>query len=983
MRVISFPRLVQAAVLVSFLVLTAGWVWAQATTGSLHGTVTDPSGAAVTKANVEITGADGKVARGTTNNTGGYEVKGLTPGKYGIKVTAKGFSLYEVDGIDVGPGQSQKMDVTLSIEVQQQNVDVSENAIGLDVSAENNATQMVLSGKDLDALSDDPDELATDLQALAGPSAGPDGGQIYIDGFTGGELPPKSSIREIRINQNPFSAEYDKLGYGRIEIFTKPGTNQYHGQVSVMGNSSYFNSTSPFATENPAYDSTQYTANFCGPIGKKISFFVNFERRNIGDNAIVNAFVLDPVTFEPTPYNTSVPVTRTRTNVGPRLDFQLTPNNTLSVRYQYWQDNHTNHGVGQFALPSQAYNTQTTEQTVQLSDTQLFGTKIVNETLFQFLGDRINQVPATSDATLLVDGAFTGGGNTQGYNLDAQDHFEFQNYTSMLEGKHVIKFGARLRALRDDSDTNPNFNGTFTFNSLGAYQVTEQGLANDLTPAQIRAAGGGAGQFSITYGTPRVVVTYYDVGLFASDDWRLKPNFTISYGLRFETQTDINDHGDFAPRLSFAWGLGRGNSPTPKTVLRAGWGMFYQRFGEQYVLQANQLNGTTQQQVIVNQPDFYPFVPPQGSPLLSTAKSFPTMYQLAPNLRAAYIMQTAVSVERQISKNANIAITYLNSKGVHQYLTRNINAPLPGTYNPDDPTSGIRPFGDIGNIYQYEAVGEFEQNQLIVNANVRMGSKVSLFGWYTLNKVNANTNGASTFPNNQYNLAENYGPTMYDIHSRAYIGGTVALPRGFRLNPVLVVTSGIPFNIVLGQDYNGDSIFNDRPTFATPGETGPNIVVTKWGTFNLTPQPGQTVIPPYYGTGPGRFSLNLRLSKTFGFGPETGGGSFAGGLGSGHGGGPGGGSGGGARSGGGGGGHGTGGFGGAMGGSMSLGGATNRRYNLTLSVNARNVFNHINFAPLEGNLNSPLFGQPNAIAGGPFGSSSAPRKIELQAMFTF
>ena len=153
---------------------------------------------------------------------------------------------------------------------------------------------MVLSGKDLDALSDDPDELADDLQALAGPSAGPNGGQIYIDGFTGGQLPPKSSIREIRINQNPFSAEYDKLGYGRIEIFTKPGTDQYHGQVSVNGNSSYFNSTSPFATSNPPYDSTQYTANFGGPMGKKASFFINFERRNIGDNAIVNAYVLDP-----------------------------------------------------------------------------------------------------------------------------------------------------------------------------------------------------------------------------------------------------------------------------------------------------------------------------------------------------------------------------------------------------------------------------------------------------------------------------------------------------------------------------------------------------------------------------------------------------------------------------------------------------------------------------------------------------------------
>ena len=113
----------------------------------------------------------------------------------------------------------------------------------------------------------------------------------------------------------------------------------------------------------------------------------------------------------------------------------------------------------------------------------------------------------------------------------------------------MFKFGGRLRALRDSSYANANFNGTFTFNSLDAYQITEQGSPAGLTPAQIRAAGGGAGQFNITYGTPGVVVTYYDVGVYFSDDWRWKPNFTVSYGLRYETQSDIDDYGDVAPRV--------------------------------------------------------------------------------------------------------------------------------------------------------------------------------------------------------------------------------------------------------------------------------------------------------------------------------------------------------------------------------------------------------------------------------------------------
>src|SRR5271166_5980024 len=290
MKVTSFPKLIRAALLASLFVVQAGGsVWAQAGLGLLHGTVTDPSGAAVTKADVQITDPDGKVCSATTNQTGGYEVKGLAAGKYGIKVTAKGFALYEVDGIDVGPGQSQKMDVSLSIATQQENVNVSENAIGLDVSSENNATQMVLTGKDLDALSDDPDELADDLQALAGPSAGPNGGQIYIDGFTGGQLPPKSSIREIRINQNPFSAEYDKLGYGRIEIFTKPGTDQLHGLAMVQGNDNALNTGNPFTGVLPAYHSVLYNGTGSGALAKWASWFFSINQRNNQNDSIYTA----------------------------------------------------------------------------------------------------------------------------------------------------------------------------------------------------------------------------------------------------------------------------------------------------------------------------------------------------------------------------------------------------------------------------------------------------------------------------------------------------------------------------------------------------------------------------------------------------------------------------------------------------------------------------------------------------------------------
>src|SRR5271156_2069048 len=223
----------------SFLLLGLAFphvLTAQTAVGAIHGQVLDPSGGAVTGASIVFTTPTGDTLAETTNQQGIFDRKGLAPGKYTVQVIAKGFAIYQNDDVEIAAGQIQQINVKLEIEEQQEKVVVSDEAPTVDVAPANNAGAIVISGKELEALPDDPDELQSDLTALAGPSAGPNGGQFYIDGFTAGQLPPKSAIREIRINQNPFSAEYDKVGYGRIEIFTKPGTNAWHGQVFVNEN---------------------------------------------------------------------------------------------------------------------------------------------------------------------------------------------------------------------------------------------------------------------------------------------------------------------------------------------------------------------------------------------------------------------------------------------------------------------------------------------------------------------------------------------------------------------------------------------------------------------------------------------------------------------------------------------------------------------------------------------------------------------------
>ena len=927
-----------------------------ATTGTLRGQVTDPSGAVVANATVAVLVSGGQTHSATTNRTGSYEIGNLAPGKYTVTANAQGFAVFVQNDVDVAAGQVAQFNIALDISVKQEKVNVQEETPQVDVNPANNASAIVLSGKDLEALPDDPDELQSDLEALAGPSAGPNGGQLYIDGFTAGQLPPKSSIREIRINQNPFSAEYDKLGYGRIEIFTKPGTDKFHGQLSVVGNDSGLNTRNPFlgdATQEP-YDSVIYMGNVGGPINKKASFFFDVQRRNIDEIAVVNAPTLD--------LSESVSNPRTRTNIAPRIDYQVSTNNTLTARYQYYRDTWENNGVGGFVLPDAGYDTLSTEHTVQITDTQVLSTKAINETRFQYLRDNSNQNPVSTVVGINVQGAYTTGGAASGTQLDHQDHYELQNYTSISQGNHFVKFGGRLRAVHEVSTSGAGFNGTYTFLCPPSPVSCSPTQLSNPIQYSIDATHSGV--------VPTVPVTVVDAGLYVQDDWKVRPNITVSGGLRFETQNAIHDHADWAPRLSFAWGIGGGGKSAPKTVLRGGFGLFYNRVTQDMVLNADRLNGVTQQQYIVDSPS-YP-TPPQ----LSTEPQ--TIYQINPTLHAPYIVQSAFSMERQVTKIANATLTYLNSRGVHQLMSLNVNAPPPGT--PYSPTSKI-PNPAFGPIYQYASDGVFWQNQLIANFNIRAGAKLSLFGYYSLNYANSDPIGgassgafATNFPSNQYNLKVDYGRASFAIHDRVFVGGTIGLPRGFRLSPFMVFNSGSPYNVTVGQDLSNDSLLNDRPAFNT-NPSGPCPFPTKAACQFMVPTGPYTPIPINYLTGPSLFTLNLRLAKTFGFGPETGK------SGAQPGGGPPGGGGGGPRGGGGGGG----GLGrpGGGGSPFNLGPGSNRRYNLTFSVNARNVLNRVNPAPPIGVLGSPDFGKSITLAGGPFSSPAANRKIELQALFSF
>ena len=971
--------------------------FAQSPTGSFKGKVTDQTGAVIPQASVTVVAADGKRTSATTDGAGAFEIGPLPPGSYSVLAHANGFASYKKDTVVVTPGPAQILNLALEIQVKEEKLEVQSDSNQLDIGSSSTAGSLVIKGKDLEALSDDPDELQSELQALAGPSAGPSGGQIYIDGFTGGQLPPKSAIREIRVNQNPFSAQYDKLGYGRIEIFTKPGSDKFHGQFFFNDSNSIFNSRNPYVLVKPSYNSDIFDGNLGGPINKKASFFIDASRRNMADFSAISA--IDPALL-PNPLTTgsviplineSISNPRTRTNFNPRVDVQLTPSNSFTARYQITHDSEQNSGLGTFSLPSVAYNLNETEHTVQISDTQILSPRMVNETRFQFQRDINHQLPLGTGPTIDVQQSFTLGQNSEGLVRTTEDNYELQNYTSLTAHNHLIKFGGRLRRINAEQSTNANFNGEFIFSSvdpndplsaLEAYQNASQGLCQ---PPPNYSAQNCPSQFMLTVGSTNVNVGWFDAGFYAEDEWRVKPNISLTYGLRFESQNNIHDHADFAPRLGIAWGLGGDGKTPPKTVLRGGFGIFYDRFGYNLVEQATLLNGVTQQKAVVQaqpqgqpQPlDFFS-TNPNNWPSFSTLASSgsPTIYQVGPNLTSPYTIQSAASIERQVTKAATVSLTYLNSHGEHAFYIDNVNAPLV--------IGGPRPLGGSDNVYQYQSGGIFRQNQLIVNARVSTGKRLSLFGFYTLSYANSNVSsggsaggffasgGTSTasFVSNQFDPLADYGRAAFDVRHRAFIGGSVTMPYGFSLFPFIIINSGSPYNITTGQDNNGDSIFNDRPSLANPGG---QIVCTDRTDFSLTQT--ASLVPINYCTGPGNATFNLRLSKTFGFGRETKGSAGGGGMG---------GPGGGQRGGGGpGGGLGPRGLGGGGGNPFAFGQGTSHRYNLTFSISARNLFNTFNPGNPVGNLSSRLFGETLSVGGGPFASASANRRVDLQARFSF
>lgn len=1005
--------------------------FSQQDSGVIKGTVSDQLEGLVINATVTVKDEQGKVRTATTNSSGTYEFRSLPAGIYAVKVSAVGFTTREDKKVVVKPGAPVTLDVQLSIEAVEQTVTVDNKGISTD--SDQNGDAMVLRGQELEALPNDPDALLATLQAMAGPAQGDSAPSVTVDGFSNGKLPPKEAIREVRINQNPYSAENEYPGWGGIEIYTQPGSDKFHGGLNFNFNDESLNSRNLYAARRAPYQQRAINGNLTGPIKpKRASFSFYFGRYASEGNSVIDATILDPVSLRPQSFNQTLVTPQVSNYFSLRGDLKINKKHTMVASFDYGWFTQNLQGVGGFSLPSRSLSGNSNNYSLQVTETAVINEKMINETRLQIRHDFSQQKASTSLPALNVADSFFGGGAQVGSAHNQTDRVELQNFTSWSKGKHFIKIGGRLRNVRIGSVAPSNFGGTYTFfggtgpsldandqiipggatisiSSLERYRRTLVFQKQNLTAAQIRNLGGGATQFSIAGGNPEADINQSDFSLYAQDDWKLRPNLTISPGLRYENQNNISSNFNLAPRIGFAWSLlspskkvtppvtdskspapaakaatasptTTANSTTaakpatppkpagprpPKTVIRGGVGVFYNRISENFILNARRFDGLNQKQFVVSDPavlDLFPAIP-QIAQLDAFAQP-QTRRLLGSNLAPQTSLRASISVERLLPYKLRLSINYSHAQAMRAMRTVNINAPLAGTYDPAVPASGVRPLGNAaGNILEYLSSGKWTSDSINVGLNGAV-HKINFWMNYSFGKNRNGDNGTSGSSFDPYDFSREWGRAPYDTRHRFFGGAYYQTSSGFSINTFLVANTGTPFNITTGRDTNGDTFFTERPAFATDLNKA-GVIVTPLGAFDPNPVAGQRIIPKNFGQGPAYYSANVGIGKTFKFGkaiqpktppPAAGGGSVVTTTGS---------------------------------QKPPAKPQIERPYALSFSVYANNALNKANRGNPIGNMSSPYFLKSNGSSSSFFfsdgfgGGSSGNRQITLRVRLSF
>lgn len=883
------------ALLISAAVFTT--TTAQANSLAVRGEVKDQQGGFIAGAEIVLSGARDAEQKTISDRQGAFRFGRLGNGNYTLRISAAGFATHEEKLELSARTKLLEVSVVLYPTIRADVVVESNAEVALD--AERAAGTQVLTEKELEELPDDPDQLLGQLQNLAASAGGaPDGAIVTVDGFlNGGRLPPKSAIRQVRINPNLYSAEYDTPPYegGRIEIITKPGSGSFSGSAFFNYNGTALNARNPFALTRAETNTNRYGFNFGAPVIKnRAGFFLDFERRDISESSIVNAVVLDG-NFQPATFVFNSPNPKRLTIGSARADWQINQNNALVFRFDFNQNKLVGQGIGGVNLAERGFDNRQTENNFRLTETAVLSARAVNELRVGLTFNRIEQRASSNQPSIIVAGSFSSGGaNLQRLSRN-EKRLEIADYLTTNIGLHTLKFGTQIYNRRICEIRAENTNGSFFFGGATLSDETRISSLEQYRRALSGLSGGVPTRFSITTGAPQVSVNQWLFAAFVQDEWKLNLKLLLSFGIRYEAQTAPPDAASFAPRIGIAF------APDKKQnwVLRARAGVFYERFEDALTLEAERLDGRRQQQIIVDSPS-YPFPFANGN----INNAIPTIRIFDSNLQPPASLQMRLEVERQLPRGWKISASHSWALGWSNLRSRNINAPVINSVN-SDPRTAPRPFGVAENILQFESSGKFRGRVLYVGVNQNTNKFFSVNAGYLNFDFRTDADHAFALPQSSYDLTGEWARPVWQTRHRVFVSTTANLPYKLRLSASLNAASGTPFNITTGRDNNGDGNFNDRPNISF--STDAQAVATIFGFLNPNITGGN--LRRNIGINPPTATLDLNLSRAFVIGKTK--------NGEGH-------------------------------------------YKLTANIRAANALNRANLFGTVGVLSSPLFGRATA-----------------------
>lgn len=905
--------------------LTAGAALAQTRGGfAVQGTVLDWKNSPVAGAIVRLE-SPGRNYEVKTGTDGAFTFPAIVPGKYHGRVVAEGFPAFDRD-LDLFAPPRAPLTVKLQVLVAER-IEVRPLQEG-----NRNLSSMTLTGKDLESLG--AGDFYQRLRELAGATGKPANIPIIVDGFRAGlRLPPREAIEMVRINANSFAAEFADLTDGRIEITTKPGVDDTHGQFQFAFNDDALNARDAFAPSKPPVQMRNFTGYAGGPIIRNRWGYLAYAGRWAQDaNQVINATIVERPSLIVAPFNVNFETPERASNLFVQTSYLAGAAHSLSASYSRTEERARNQGLASGrGLPEYGFDRHQTDDSTRFAVISTFGPRTLNELRIEWSRRQPESQAVTQGPAVMVLDAFNGGGNQDAFfRRDATDAVRVTNHLTRAHLNHTYKVGAELNGELIKSLDRSGWGGTFIFgsdverDSTGAPIVDAGGRTLSIAPVEAyrRTVAGlpgyGPSQFSIVTGNPSVDLSQWELATFAQDDWRPTSRLTLSYGLRSEAQTNLRRGLNVAPRFGAVWAP-EGKS---ESTVRGGIGVFYNRVDTSLTLDALRLDGQHQREIVIPRPEFFAVLPDRFQ---EAASSISSVRVKAGNLGVGRTISSSLSYERQLPGSIFGSVEYRWQRADGLLRSRRLAAPAVGGTP----------------VFQYESTGRAVRHDLVAGMRTYFRG-LPIYLNYTLASTRNDTDGSRTLPADSADLSGEFGWAGSDQRHNVVISGTVKLPLDISLSPFITLGSGRPFNITTGRDNNGDTVFTDRPSFAAAGST--DAVQMRTGAWlNPNPQPGDRIIPRNFGRGAGEVNVSLyafriiKLNKSARPAPSTQPADAA---------------------------------------TPAPAAARERReYAVSLSASAENLINRTNLTGYNGVLVSSAFGQPIRALG--------PRRVQLTAGFSF